>query len=141
MSSLDTKSPVFSFNLFLEDLTSESKFLELVDFVLLLPLLVLFLGVSDFVYSSLKSTNSIIAMSALSPILFPSLIILVYPPGLSPTLLDIVLNNSLTLSLSRRYLKTILLLWVESFFVLVTSGSMNLLRALALVTVVFILLC
>ena len=62
---------------FLEDFLSVFKFLSILDFDLLLPLLVDFLGASDFVYNSLKSTNSIIAILALSPNLFPSLIILV----------------------------------------------------------------
>ena len=51
------------------------------------------------------------------------------------------LNSSLTDFLFLMYLKTILLLWVESSLVFVTNGSINLLRALAFVTVVFIRLC
>ena len=51
------------------------------------------------------------------------------------------LNSSLTDFLFLIYLKTILLLWVESSLVFVTKGSINLLRALAFVTVVFIRLC
>ena len=76
-STSDGMSFIFSFDLFSEELVALLKVLSFLGFVLLLPLLVVFLGVSDLVYNSLKSTNSIIAISALSPILLPSLIILV----------------------------------------------------------------
>jgi hypothetical protein len=47
-------------------------------------------------YNSLKSTNSIIAISALSPKRFPNLMIRVYPPGRSATLAATSLNKSVT---------------------------------------------
>ena len=66
---------------------------------------------------------------------------LVYPPGLSAIFLEISRNNSETAILFLKYLKTILLLWVESSFDFVTSGSKNFFNAFAFVKVVFILLC
>src|SRR5690606_7057578 len=70
------------------------------------------------------------------------------PPGLSPTVSDTVLNSSVTAYLSRRFLNAIRLLWVPfstdwlfSTFDLVINGSTNSFKALALATVVLILLC
>ena len=50
------------------------------------------------------------AISALSPKRLPNLITRVYPPGLSPILTEISLNNSVTAVLSLKYLKATLLL-------------------------------
>src|SRR5690606_26612199 len=103
---------------------------------------------ADAAYVSLKSTSSIMAISALSPNRLPNLIIRVYPPGRSPTLSATLLNNSVIAYLSLRFLKTIRLLcvpfstvWLFAALDLVIKGSMNNFNALALATVVFILLC
>ena len=80
-------------------------------------------------------------ISALSPCLFPSLMMRVYPPGLSPTLVATSLNNSETAYLSRKFLNTILLEWVESSFERVMIGSTKVRSSLAFAVVVVIRLC
>eukprot|EP00657_Telonema_sp_P-1_P000857 TRINITY_DN11734_c0_g1_i1.p2 TRINITY_DN11734_c0_g1~~TRINITY_DN11734_c0_g1_i1.p2 ORF type:complete len:101 (-),score=5.77 TRINITY_DN11734_c0_g1_i1:383-685(-) len=61
--------------------------------------------------ASLKSTNSMIAISAASPCRNPVLTIRVYPPGRSPTFGPISLNSFVTASLFCREEKTCFLLW------------------------------
>ena len=81
------------------------------------------------------------AISALSPSLLPSLIILVYPPGLSATFTATSLNNSATAFFCFILEKTILLLWVVSDLDFVIKGSTNFFNAFAFAIVVLILLC
>ena len=123
--------------------SEESSATASTAFVLPPPLLerrVVFFA-DSFVYNSLKSTNSIKHISALSPSLYPVRIIRVYPPCLSIIFGATSLNSSLTTSLFCRYLNTDLLECVESVFAFVRIGSTNPRRAFALATVVLILLC
>ena len=65
----------------------------------LLDLLVVFLASALFNINSLKSTNSMKHISALSPKRLPNLIIRVYPPGRFATFSETIENNSLIASL------------------------------------------
>ena len=115
---------------------------DILVFILFPPrLLDFFFVLASDLYTSLKSTNSIIAIEALSPNRLPSLMTLVYPPGRSPTFIAISLNNSATAVLSLNEEKANLLLCVVSSLDFVITGSINCLRAFALVRVVLIRLC
>ena len=81
------------------------------------------------------------AMAALSPWRLPSLMILTYPPGRSPTFMATSRNNSETAYLFLKLLNTTLRLCVVSFFDLVIRGSTYCLSALAFASVVLMRLC
>ena len=76
----------------------EIKELFEVDFLLVLFAVFSVSFFLEFSINSLKSTNSIIAIAAASPLLYPILMIRVYPPGLSATFGPITSNNSIIAS-------------------------------------------